>query len=84
MQPFHNKEKDFHPLWESVSELIREHSKELPDLQPLDFEPELKNIHRKSDNNDLFILNELHSARGFRKLHVEKAKLIYDITIFYV
>ncbi len=83
MQLSHNSTKHFHPLWESVSELVRKRRSELPDLRPLDFDPELKNIYRKSDDNDLFIINELHSARGFRKLHLEIAKLIYDLTIFH-
>ena len=39
----------------------------------MELDPKFKNIYGKSDCDDLSISNELHKARGFRKLHIEKA-----------
>ena len=43
------------------------------DVEPLELEPNLRNIYGKLGGDDLSILNELHKARGFRKLHIETA-----------
>ncbi len=45
------------------------------DFKPLELEPDLKNIFGKLGGDDLLIVNELHKARGFRKLHLETAVL---------
>ncbi len=45
----------------------------LTDVEALTLDPDLRNIYGKSGGDDFFILNELHKARGFRKLHIEKA-----------
>ncbi len=45
----------------------------MTDFESLELAPDLKNIYGKSGGDDLCILNELHQARGFRKLHIEKA-----------
>ncbi|WP_241434007.1 MULTISPECIES: phycocyanobilin:ferredoxin oxidoreductase [unclassified Prochlorococcus] len=47
----------------------------MTNVAPLELEPDLKNIYGKSEGDDLFIVNELNQARGFRKLHLETAKL---------
>ncbi len=44
-------------------------------VKPLELDPDLKNIYGKLDGEDFFIVNELHQARGFRKLHIETAEL---------
>ena len=67
--------KGLHPLLESTSDLIRGSREKLPDLHLLDIDPELENIYKRVDGNDLFIVNELHQARGFRKLHLELARI---------
>ncbi len=67
--------KGLHPLLDSVADLIRLSRVELPDLNPLDLDLELQSIYKKVDGEDLFIVNELHKARGFRKLHLEIARI---------
>ncbi len=39
----------------------------------MELDPQLKNIYGKSGEEDLFIVNELHKAREFRKIHIETA-----------
>ncbi len=67
--------KGLHPLLESTADLIRDSRQKLSDLDVLDLEAELKSVYKKVDGNDLFIVNELHKARGFRKLHLELARI---------
>tara|TARA_Y100001968_G_C19453902_1_gene770743 strand:+ start:2307 stop:3053 length:747 start_codon:yes stop_codon:yes gene_type:complete len=67
--------KGLHPLLESTAELIRDSRKKLAELSLLDLDPELKNIYKKVDGDDFFIVNELHNSRGFRKLHLELARI---------
>ncbi len=68
-------EQRLHPLLESVAERIRFHRKSLKCLSTLELDPELRSIYGKFDGDDLLIINELHSAQGFRKLHLELASL---------
>ena len=67
--------KGLHPLLASTADLIRRNISNIPELILLDFDPELTSIYKKVDGDDLFIVNELHQARGFRKLHVELARI---------
>ncbi len=45
----------------------------MTDVESLDLPPDLENIYGKLGGDDLCIVNELYKARGFRKLHIEKA-----------
>ena len=75
--------KGLHPLLESTTEFIKDSIKRLPDSSLLDLDPELKSIYKKVDGNDLFIVNELHKARGFRKLHLELARIGSNLQILH-
>ena len=75
--------KGLHPLLDSTADLIRFNRAKIPDLTLLEVEPELTSIYKKVDGEDLFIVNELHQARGFRKLHLELAHIGPDLEILH-
>jgi len=64
-----------HPLVDALAERIRQCRDALPELQPLQVDPALEAVSGRLDGEDLFIRNELHRARGLRKLHLETARL---------
>jgi phycocyanobilin:ferredoxin oxidoreductase len=64
-----------HPLVDALAGRIRELRQALPLLEPLALEPALEAISGSLDGERLFIRNELHRARGLRKLHLETARL---------
>jgi len=64
-----------HPLMDALAEQIRSSWEQLPDLQPLDVDPELEAISGSLDGEALFIRNELRQCSGLRKLHLETARL---------
>ena len=64
-----------HPFLDSVATLISSCRSNFIDLVPLDIENDLKSIYGKFEGGDLFISNELHSSRAFRKIHLEIAGL---------
>ena len=64
-----------HPLVDALADRIRLCWQELPDLVPLEVDPELEAISGSLDGEDLFIRNELRRSRGLRKLHLETARL---------
>jgi len=53
------------------------------DLKILDLDPKLKNIYGKFEGADLEISNQLHRARGFRKIHLEIANLANNLEILH-
>ncbi|MFO7630140.1 MAG: phycocyanobilin:ferredoxin oxidoreductase [Prochlorococcaceae cyanobacterium] len=64
-----------HPLVDALAESIRRSWEQLPELEPLEADPELEAISGQLDGDDLFIRNELRRCRGLRKLHLETARL---------
>jgi phycocyanobilin:ferredoxin oxidoreductase len=64
-----------HPLVDALAERIRHCRDALPALRPLAVDPSLEAISGRLDGEDLFIRNEVHRARGLRKLHLETARL---------
>ncbi len=64
-----------HPLVDALADRIRQQWATLPELQPLEVDPELEAISGSLDGEDLFIRNELRRCRGLRKLHLETARL---------
>ncbi|WP_320664360.1 phycocyanobilin:ferredoxin oxidoreductase [Prochlorococcus sp. MIT 1223] len=75
--------KGLHPLLESTADLIRKSRDSLDQVALLDLDPELRNVYKKVDGDDLFIFNELHQARGFRKLHLELARIGSNLQILH-
>jgi len=64
-----------HPLMDALADRIRECRSQLPALDDLVVDPSLEEISASLDGEALFIRNELASARGLRKLHLETARL---------
>jgi len=64
-----------HPLMDALADQIRVCWQELPELHPLEVDPELEAISGSLDGEALFIRNELRQGRGLRKLHLETARL---------
>ena len=61
------------PLILDLLQNIREHRSMLEDLKSIKIDPKLTNIISKEIGRELYIENEFHKAKGFRKLHIEVA-----------
>ncbi len=72
-----------HPLLPEVVELIKSRINTLSNLKSLSIEPELHEIYGTVNDENLFIINEFYVAKGFRKLHLEVAKLGKALEIFH-
>jgi len=64
-----------HPLMDALASCIRRRWNDLPDRGPLPLAEDLAEISGSLDGEALFIRNELGTARGLRKLHLETARL---------
>jgi phycocyanobilin:ferredoxin oxidoreductase len=64
-----------HPLMVSLADCIRQRWQGFSELAPLPLAADLEEISGSLDGEALFIRNELASARGLRKLHLETARL---------
>ena len=64
-----------HPLMDALASCIRRRWHDLPDRGPLPLADDLAEISGSLDGEALFIRNELGTARGLRKLHLETARL---------
>ena len=70
-----NKGQRLQPFLESIASRIRLQRSVLTDLAPLSCDSDFIHIEGKLDGDQLFISNELHCARGLRKIHIESARL---------
>ena len=61
------------PLILDLLQNIREHRSMLEDLESIKIDPNLTNIISNEIGRELYIENEFHKAKGFRKLHIEVA-----------
>ena len=59
------------PLILDLLQNIREHRSMLEDLKSIKIDPKLTNVISKEIGRELYIENEFHKAKGFRKLHIE-------------
>jgi phycocyanobilin:ferredoxin oxidoreductase len=64
-----------HPLVDALAERIRSCRDGLAGLETLAIDADLEAISGSLDGEALFIHNEVHRARGLRKLHLETARL---------
>ena len=71
------------PLLLEVFELIKNRINSLTDLEPLYIAPKLSNIYSNLNKEELFIINEFYQAKGFRKIHLEVAKLGKSLQILH-
>ena len=65
----------FEPLLVEAVEIIKKRINGLSDVKSLSFDPKTSEIYREINNEELFIINEFFEAKGFRKIHLEVAKL---------
>ena len=64
-----------HPLLLEAVELIRNGLNSLSDVKSLSLDPKSSEINCILNKEELFIVNEFYQAKGFRKIHLEVAKL---------
>jgi len=55
----------------------------LDDLESIKVDPNLTNIVSNEIGRELYIVNEFHTARGFRKLHIEVAEFSKNLKILH-
>ena len=73
----------FNPLLLEAFELIKNRINSLTDVEPLYIDPKLSNIYSSLNKQDLFIINKFYKAKGFRKIHLEVAKLGKSLQILH-
>ena len=71
------------PLILDLLQNIREHRSMLENLKSIKVDPELSNIISNEIGRELYIENEFHKARGFRKLHIEVAEFSKNLKILH-
>ena len=76
-------QSELNPLLLEAFELIKNRINSLTDLEPLYIDPMLSRIYRKQNEEKLFIINEFYQAKGFRKIHLEVAKLGKSLEILH-
>jgi len=71
------------PLILDLVQNIREYRSMLENLECIKVDPNLTNIVSKEKGRELFIENEFHKAKGFRKLHIEVAEFSKNLKILH-
>ena len=71
------------PLILDLLQNIREHRSMLEDLKSIKIDPKLSNIISNEIGRELYIENEFHKAKGFRKLHIEVAEFSKNLKILH-
>jgi len=71
------------PLILDLLKNIREHRSTLENLKSIKVDPDLSNIISNEIGRELYIENEFHKARGFRKLHIEVAEFSKNLKILH-
>ena len=71
------------PILLEAFELIKNRINSLTDVEPLIIDPALSKIFRNLNEDGLFIINEFYKAKGFRKIHLEVAKLGKSLQILH-
>ncbi len=79
---FCNQSK-LNPLLLEAFELIKNRINTLSDVEPLFIEPRFSKIFRNLNKEELFIINKFYQAKGFRKIHLEVAKLGQSLQILH-
>ena len=72
-----------HPHLLEAIELIKSRINSLYDLKPLNLAPKSSEIKKKLNKEELFISNEFYQAKGFRKIHLEVARLGKSLQILH-
>ncbi len=71
------------PLILDLLQNIREHRSMLKNLKSIEVDPNLINIISNKIGKELYIENEFHKAKGFRKLHIEVAEFSKKLKILH-
>ena len=71
------------PLILDLLQNIREHRSMLKNLESIKVDPKLTNIISNEIGRELYIENEFHKAKGFRKLHIEVAEFSKNLKILH-
>jgi len=71
------------PLLLEAFELIKDRINSLTDVKPLYIDPKSSKIYSNLNEEELFIINEFFQAKGFRKIHLEIAKLGKSLEILH-
>ena len=71
------------PLLLEAFELIKNRINTLTDVEPLFIDPDFSKIYSNLNKEELFIINEFYQAKGFRKIHLEVAKLGKSLQILH-
>ncbi len=79
---FCNQSK-LNPLLLEAFELIKNRINSLTDLEVLNIDPRSSRIFSNQNKEELFIFNEFYQAKGFRKIHLEVAKLGKSLQILH-
>ena len=77
------KNKLTDPLILDLLQNIREHRSMLVNLKSMKVDPNLTNIISNEIGKELYIENEFHEAKGFRKLHIEVAEFSKNLKILH-
>jgi len=77
------KTKLIDPLILTLLQIIRGHRSDLENLKCIDIDPKLSNIISNEEGKELYIENEFHKAKGFRKLHIEVAEFSKNLKILH-
>ena len=77
------KTKLIDPLIFNLLQNIRDHRSKLKNLNRIEVDPNLSNIISNVEGKELYIENEFHKAKGFRKLHIEVAEFSNSLKILH-
>ena len=77
------KTKLIDPLILNLLQNIRGHRSKLKNLNYIELDPKLSNISSNVEGKELYIENEFHKAKGFRKLHIEVAEFSNSLKILH-
>ena len=77
------KTKTIDPLILSLLQNIREQRSMLENLKSIKVDPYFTNIISNKKGKELYIENEFHKAKGFRKLHIEVAEFSKNLKILH-
>ena len=77
------KTKLIDPLILTLLQNIKVQRSKLNDLNCIEVDPKLSNIISNVEGKELYIENEFHKAKGFRKLHIEVAEFSKSLKILH-
>ncbi len=77
------KNKLIDPLILTLLQNIRGHRSKLKNLNSLNIDSKISNIVSNEKGKELYIENEFHKAKGFRRLHIEIAEFSKNLKILH-